>query len=167
MKPSGADAKLSDQPRVEPHDGGILDTKAPYYAKRPVPGVVVAVLDARAKARRLELTVHPSRAILKGEVHELLATDEAEARRNAIVNRVSYLACVEITKSGMVLIHDRVVVKGRTLGHVIGFDETHAPNHANIVIRIAGEFRTGRELGLELEDEVSFEMEAGPVNIFD
>ena len=37
------------------------------------------------------------------------------------------------------------------IGTVVGFDESHAPNHFNIVVQ-AARSQTGRELGLRLGD---------------
>src|SRR5262249_12040626 len=139
--------------RVEPHLGGVLDTKAPYFAKRPVAAEVVAVLHAHATARRLELTVHPSRAVCAGEVHEIFATDEPAKGPNSTVNRVGYIACVAIRQPGMILMKDAVLLEGEVVGTVIGFDETHLPNHLNIVIQTPS-LQTGRDMGARLGDEV-------------
>jgi hypothetical protein len=153
-----------DRKRVEPHAGGILDTKAPYFAKRPVPAEVVAVLHAHAASRRLELTVHPSRAVSAGEVHEILGTDERDKGLNSIVDRVGYVACIAIKQSGMILVRDAVFLKGQVVGTVIGFDETHLPNHMNIVIYTPS-LLTGHDMGAQLGDEVLFEMGEYPIDI--
>lgn len=150
--------------RVEPHLGGVLDTKAPYFAKQSVTTEIVAVLHAHAVARRLELTLHPSRAVCAGEVHELFATDEEGKGLNATVDRVGYIACVAVKRPGMILVKDSVRLNGRVVGTVIGFDETHLPNHMNIVM-YAPSLQTGRDIGAELGDEVSFEMGPYPVEI--
>jgi hypothetical protein len=150
--------------RVEPHRGGVLDTKAPYFAKRPVTADVVAVLHARAATRHLELTVHPSRAVCVGEVHEVFVTDERGKGPNSRVNRVGYLACIAIRESGMILAKDTCSLADRLVGEVIGFDETHLPNHLNIVIYTSA-LQTGREIGAQLGDLMSFEMSAYPTEI--
>jgi len=155
---------VSDEIRVEPHLGGILDTKAPYFSKQPVPAEIVAVLHAHATARKLELTVHPSRAVSAGEVHEILATDETGKGLSSVVDRVGYVACVAIKKSGMILVKDSVLLNGRIVGTVIGFDETHLPNHMNVVIYTPS-LQTGRDIGLNLGDEVRFEMGEYPTEI--
>jgi Family of unknown function (DUF6917) len=146
--------------RRDPHEGGVLDTDYPYAAKRSVEGVLVCVLDARAPMRNLELTVHPSRALLRGEIHELLLTDDPLARPGQIVPNIAYGGCVEITTGGMVLVHDRLIIDGRDLGEIVGFDETHLPNHMNIAVRADGSLLTGAELGLQLEMPVRFDMGA-------
>jgi hypothetical protein len=153
-----------DHTRVEPHLGGVLDTRAPYFAKRPVAAEVVAVLHAHAASRRLELTMHPSRAVCAGEVHEILATDEPAKGLSSTVDRVGYVACIAFKQSGMVLVRDAVVLEGKVVGTVIGFDETHLPNHMNIVI-YTDSLVTGRDLGAQLGDEVRFEMSEYPTDI--
>jgi hypothetical protein len=150
--------------RVEPHLGGVLDTKAPYFAKQSVATEIVAVLHARAVARRLELTLHPSRAVRAGEVHELFMTDEEGKGPNAVVDRVGYIACVAVKRPGMILVKDSVRLNGEVVGTVIGFDETHLPNHLNIVM-YGPSLQTGREIGADLGDEVSFEMGPYPTEI--
>lgn len=154
-------------PRVEPHEGGVLDTKTPYSVKRDVHGLVVAVFHARASARELQLTVHPSRAVLKHEIHELLVTNDQQAGRNRTVNQVAYIGCVEMTVGGMILAHDRVEIAGKEVGRVVGFDETHSPNHMNIVLRTTGQLLTGQELGVKIGDGISFAMGSEPANLFD
>ena len=51
---------------------------------------------------------------------------------------------------------DNVTVAGRLIGQIAGFDETHLPNHLNIVVK-AGKSVTGREIGLNPGDAIQFE----------
>jgi len=138
----------------EPHGSGILD-KYPYGAKSDVIGRVVCVLDARSDERGMELVIHPSRALRRHEIHELAVTDQGEAAPGLTIDRVAYLAFLAIEQGGVVLQGDTVTAGGKTLGKVVGFDETHFPNHLNILIH-AGVRRTGLEVGLRLDDAVSF-----------
>ena len=50
-------------------------------------------------------------------------------------------------------VNDEITVGGKCVGRIAGFDETHMPNHLNIVIK-AEERVPGAELGLELGDKV-------------
>jgi len=140
---------------IDPHQERVLDTDDPYVAKRPVEGRVVCVLHARSERRGMQLESHPSRAAPAGQIHELALTDDAEAAPGRRVDRVAYVGFVEIERGGVILAGDRVTVGGRELGRVVGFDETHYPNHMNIVLRGAL-WQTGRELGVEVEASVSF-----------
>jgi hypothetical protein len=142
----------------DPYTRGILDTRFPYAQKRTVEGNLVSILDARAPQRNLELNIHPSRAVLKGAIHELLLTDDPEAAPGRTVPNVAYCGCVEISVAGILLIHDRVMINGHEIGELVGFDDTHMPNHMNIAIRALGQLATGTELSLRLEDSVRFEM---------
>jgi len=141
----------------EPHAGGILD-KYPYADKSDVVGRIVCILDARSENRGMELSIHPSRAVPKGEIHELVATDDLQAGPGKMVDRVAYICFFEIEEGGIILVNDRVTVGGREVGQVVGFDFTHAPNHLNILIRAATPL-TGPELGLKLGDRVVFSMQ--------
>jgi hypothetical protein len=84
--------------------------------------------------------------------------DDPDARPRTTVQKISYLGCIEITAGGMILVGDRVRVAGKEIGEVVGFDETHAPNHLNIVVRVDGELLTGAEMGIQLEDPLIFSM---------
>jgi uncharacterized protein YuzE len=140
----------------EPHAGGILD-KYPYVDKSDVVGRVVCILDARSENRGMELSIHPSRAVLKGEIHELAATDDLRAEPDKVVDRVAYIGFFEIEEGGVILVNDRVTVQGQEVGQVVGFDFTHAPNHLNILVRTEAPV-TGPELGLKLGGRVAFSM---------
>jgi hypothetical protein len=146
------------EPRSAPSRDGLLDTRYPYASTRPVEGVIVSVLDARAPNRNLALTVHSSRALLKNEVHELLVTEDPRAAPGRLVQACAYLGFTEITTGGITLVSDRVIIGGRELGEVVGFDETHLPNHLNIVLRAFGRLQTGAELGITLGERTTFQM---------
>jgi hypothetical protein len=138
----------------EPHGSGILD-KYPYVAKSDVVGRFVCILDARSEERGMELTIHPSRAVCGGEIHELALTDDPNAAPDYTLNRVAYAAFFCVERGGIVLVGDRVLVGDVELGRVVGFDLTHFPNHMNLVIG-AKNRKTGPELGLNLGDLVTF-----------
>jgi hypothetical protein len=138
----------------EPHGSGILD-KYPYAAKSDVVGKVVCVLDARSDQRGMELTIHPSRAMCKNEIHELAVTDEGSAGPGLTVDRVAYLAFFVVDVGGIVLQGDTVMAGGQHLGTVVGFDTTHFPNHLNVLLR-ADRRQTGLEVGLRLDDDITF-----------
>jgi len=138
----------------EPHGGGILD-KYPYVAKSDVVGRFVCILDARSEERGMQLTIHPSRAVCQGEIHELAITDDPDAAPNYSLNRVAYLAFFSVEQAGIVLVGDRVLVGEVELGRVVGFDLTHFPNHMNLLIG-ARERKTGLEMRLNLGDVVTF-----------
>ena len=115
----------------------------------------VAVLKDHREDRGLQLIRPATRAIRREEIHEVILTDEPDAGPGGEVNRVSYVAFAEFAKGGLLVEGDRVVVNGESIGEIAGFDETHMPNHQNIVVR--GPKRlTGRELGARLGDTISF-----------
>jgi uncharacterized protein YuzE len=138
----------------EPHGTGLLD-KYPYAAKSDVEGRLVCILDARSDERGMELILHPSRALCRGEIHELALTDDPEAAPQRTVDRVAYLAFFTVEEGGIVLVGDKVEVDGKEIGEVVGFDLTHAPNHMNVLLR-ARERKTGGQLGLRLRDSIVF-----------
>jgi hypothetical protein len=65
------------------------------------------------------------------------------------------VAFFEVKEGGIIRSGDDVLLSGRKIGEVAGFDETHLPNHYNIVIK-AKELITGVSLGLKLSETVAF-----------
>jgi hypothetical protein len=137
------------------------NSQDPYeYARGNFPrtslnGRLVAILRPSRLDRGLQLIPEKSRCIRAGEVHELILTDELTAVPGSRVDRVAYLAFAEFATGGLIVQGDLLTVDGQTLGTLIGYDETHMPNHLNIVI--GGEaFASGYDRGLRLEARFSF-----------
>jgi len=137
---------------MDPYQAGLFNTN-PYAEKRPCSGRLVAVLDGRMEKRGLQLIIQSSRVVRAGEIHELIMTDEDAAAPGGEVNRIAYLGFFEVARGTVVLAGDRLSIGGKDLGVVAGFDETHMPNHLNVIVK-SGQRLTGAELGLALEDEV-------------
>jgi hypothetical protein len=109
-------------------------TPGVYGDRRPVEGEVVALLHVSFEDRGLKLIETKSRAVRLQEIHELMITDE-DAGPGGGADRVRALAFFEVDKSGILVVGDGVYVGGRRLGTLAGFDETHMPNHMNIVVK--------------------------------
>jgi len=122
--------------------------------KALVRGRVVAVMDAKLSHRGLQLIISPTRALLSGEIHELIVTDEEDAGSGKVVNRIAYIGFFELEKGGVVAKGDKVTLKRKSIGEIVGFDETHAPNHLNIIIK-SSKRKSGKELGVELGDRLT------------
>jgi hypothetical protein len=103
--------------------------------RRPLAARFVEILDLQCDDRRLVLIKARSRAVRRHDIHELMLTDEAGAAPGATVDRVDYLGFVEFPEGGMLVYGDAVVVGGERIGVVAGFDESHFPNHYNVVIK--------------------------------
>lgn len=132
----------------------------PFSAKREVRGKLVVVLTGKLENRSLHLISPISRAVQKNEVHELIVTDEREAEPGKVVERVAYLGFVEFDCGGVLVAGDEVSYGSIVLGRIAGFDETHLPNHLNIVLYSPGRL-DGAELGLRLESVISFKKGVG------
>ena len=110
-------------------------------------GRFVGVMDLSRDDRGFSLIAAPTRCIRRGDVHELIVTDEATAAPGATVQRCRFLGFVEFESAGVLVRGDAVDIDGREIGTVAGFDECHFPNHLNIVLQ-AADARTGIQLGL-------------------
>ena len=123
--------------------------------KRAVHGTVVKVLIHRRDDRGMCLEEFAGRCVRRGEVHELVTTDQRDTTPGARVDRVGFLGFAEIGCGGVVDRGDQVWIEGRQVGTVLGFDSCHFPNHYNILILVP-EPVTGRDLALRPEADVRF-----------
>ena len=133
-------------------------TLSTYADNRPVKGGVVTVLDSSHEARGLQLISTYSRALKKNSIHELIATDELDKKPGDTANRIAYIAFFEVTRGGCILIGETLFVDGKAIGQIIGFDETHEPNHINIIIGVKKR-RTGPQLKVKVGSKIKFERE--------
>jgi len=144
--------------KIEPYATGKL-SKNLYAKKQDVDAKLVVVLDGKMEDRGLELIKPISRCVLKDEVHELILTDEPAARPGSRVNKIAYLGFCVIERSGVIVQGDEVCLDGKIIGHLAGFDETHMPNHLNIVIK-TDILHTGIELAADIGMPVRFALPA-------
>lgn len=135
----------------DPYKTGMFKTN-PYARKKPLMGNVVVVLDGKYENRGLKLIPQPSRCLLKDEVHEMILTDEGKNPGDT-VNKIAYIGFFVVKESSVIVVGDEVKVAGKVIGKIVGFDETHMPNHYNIVIN-GNERLSGDERNIQLDDEV-------------
>jgi hypothetical protein len=139
---------------ADPYKSGKWGGRKPYIVSRtPMEGRVVAVLTSRVEKRGLQL-IHPwTRCVRAQEVHELLLTDEMDACPGGTVDRIAAIAFFEFTTGGLLIGGDTVIIGGNEIGVLVGYDETHMPNHQNILLKAPAR-RTGQEFGLKGGDRV-------------
>lgn len=126
-----------------------------YPVRAPLAALFVGVLDNRNDERGLALIRERTRCVRRYDVHELILTDESAAAPGGTVKGVHYVGFVEFQAGGVLMEGDRVTIAGETIGTVAGFDESHFPNHYNVVIK--GPRRiTGVELGQNPGDPIVF-----------
>lgn len=140
---------------MDPYAGGLFQEN-PFSIKRSLKCSVVAVLQARMNRRTLHLIQPISRVLKEKDIHELIFTDEKEVQPGTIVNRIAYLAFVEISTGGVMVVGDEVYWNNNLLGTVVGFDDTHMPNHQNIIL-YSSEISTGKELQIQVEDQITIQ----------
>lgn len=126
-----------------------------YAERKEVVGEVVTVLDAKADSRGLWLIATYSRALTRYSIHELILTDEAEPKLGEAVNRIAYLCFFEVSDGGVILVGDKLYLSDRLIGTIKGFDETHLPNHLNIIVYAANR-QTGKELNFKIGSKLYF-----------
>jgi hypothetical protein len=109
-------------------------TPGVYGKRKQVEGEVVALLHVSFQDRCLRLIETKSRAVRLNEIHELMITDE-DAQPGGGADRVRALAFFEVSIPGLIVAGDKVSVGNKSLGVLAGYDETHMPNHMNIVVK--------------------------------
>jgi hypothetical protein len=131
---------------LDPYDLGLFRDN-PYKEKMDIRGRLVVVLQGALDDRQLKLIKTISRAVKRYEVHEIILTDEGQSGPGATVNRVIYVGFMEVTRSGVIVSGDEFFLGDRLLGTVAGFDETHLPNHLNIVVHAGSRIYAPAVLG--------------------
>lgn len=142
----------ADRPKIATTRFVTLST---YAANRSVEGEVVTVLDSTHEARGLNLMATYSRALRKNSIHELIATDEEGQKPGGTADRIAYLAFFEVTRGGCIIVGETLFVDDQPVGEIIGFDETHEPNHLNIIIGVKAR-ATGPQLRISLGSKIKF-----------
>lgn len=141
---------------MDPYVSKILK-KSLYANKKVIKGNIVVMLGSIIKKRGLNLIIPHSRVVKKNEIHEIMTTSEKNAAPGEVVNNVAYIGFFEVNEGGVIITGDDVYIEGKLIGKVIGFDDTHMPNHQNIVL-YSPENKTGPELNINLNDEILFKM---------
>ena len=139
---------------LDPYESGMVK-KSSYAQKKIIKGKVVVILDGKIDKRGLNLITPPSRAIKKNEIHEVIVTEEEDAAPGKIVNNIAYVCFFEIEEGGVIVVEDKVYIGNKLIGNVIGFDDTHMPNHQNIIL-YAPKKKTGVELEINLDEKILF-----------
>ncbi len=140
---------------AEPYARG-RHKKYPMPFKLEVPGRMVVISNNRHDDRGLHLITPFTRAVLQHELHELMLTDERDARPGAVVNRTATLGFFEVNRTGLLAWGDELWIGNRLVGEVVGFDLTHFPNHMNVVCVAKEERLDGVAMGLKLDDPLRF-----------
>ena len=147
----------------DPYAAGMFKEN-PYYSKIDITGNLVVVLQGKFEDRGLDLIKPVSRCVRKYDIHELIASDEEGIGPGSKVNKIAYIGFTEILQGGVIIAGDGVFRNGEKIGVIAGFDETHMPNHLNIVIRCEKRI-TGVELGCRTGDKIIFKESKGEKDV--
>ena len=132
------------------------DTARGNFPRMPTVGRLVAVLRPSRIDRGLQLMKERSRCIRAGDIHELILTDESQAAPGMRVDRVAYLGFAEFSEGGVIVAGDVLTIDDDVVGSVAGYDETHMPNHLNIIF-FGNSFVSGFDRGFALNSAVRIE----------
>ena len=102
-------------------------------------------MDHTRRDRAIQPAKWETRCIITGEVHEFI---NVGPRPGYPVDHVEYYGFATFDSSGVLAVGDTLICDGKSLGTISGFDETHMPNHYNILV--AGPtLENGRSLKLK------------------
>lgn len=104
----------------------------------------VAVMDHSRRDRAIRPAAWDTRCISAGQVHEFI---NVGAKPEFPVDRVEYYGFAAFDVSGVLAVGDTLVGEDGALGTIRGFDETHMPNHYNILVE-SKDLLNGRALNL-------------------
>jgi hypothetical protein len=114
----------------------------------------VAILGHQSPDRGMVASPYHTRCIQAGEIHELVYV--AESHDGLIdLNDAWYLGFIEFRQGGVLAKGMTIEIDGQAKGQLIGFDDTHFPNHLNLLIS-AQNPQTGQEMNLKLNDSCYF-----------
>jgi hypothetical protein len=126
-----------------------------FLKKRIVKASVVVVLKGTIHNRGLNLISPQSRCVREKEIFEFMIAEDEGIGPGKTADTVRYLGFAEVATGGSIRAGDLVLSDGRLLGYVAGFDETHMPNHQNIVLRGDENVRETEEK-MDLESMLEF-----------
>ena len=120
-----------------------------FSDKAAIVASLVAVMDHRRHDRALSISGFKTRCVRRGEIHEFLLCMPPPENDASPINEISYLGFAEIQTPGVIAVGDRVVLGEAQVGTIYGFDDTHMPNHMNIVLE-GTSLKNGAERGLRV-----------------
>lgn len=144
---------LTPKKKRDPYISQIAITRVGKTKKREMRGQLVTVSGASSDERGLSLIPQPSRVLCKNEIHELMTTDEVDAGPNKTVDRAGVVGFFEVSQGSFVVVGDPVFINDKEIGKIAGFDETHFPNHYNVVV-LSPKRLSGLELGFHVGDKL-------------
>src|SRR5699024_6241481 len=138
-----------------PYQAGIIP-KNVHYLRRSLVGEVVAVMAGHIDSRGLKLIPQPTRALRKYDIVELIATEE-KPNNEGTINSISYIGFFEIKKGGVVKKGDYLMINDKFIGEIVGYDETHSPNHLNMIVEMENK-QSGKEMHIDINNKVKINM---------
>ena len=85
----------------------------------------------------------------------MIAIDETGKKPGDKVQRIAYLAFFEVSRGGCLIVGETLWLGKRAIGTIVGFDETHEPNHINIIVGVPLR-QTGPQLKFSVGEKIRF-----------
>ncbi len=131
------------------------DRTSSIIHKPPVVSVLCSVHGTRRNNRGIRPIVQKTRCVCGGSIHEIIVVEAGIVEAQGSVEDTAYIGFARFPEGGLLECGDAVYVNERLLGELAGFDETHMPNHLNILVK-RDSLITGVDLGCGFSDLVIF-----------
>lgn len=122
--------------------------------KPPIVARLCSIHDTRRANRGIVPILQKTRCVCAGSVHELIVYVQANPE-SGVIDETGYIGFAEFLTGGVLRCGDKVYRNAEYLGELAGFDETHMPNHLNILLRCT-QMATGVDLNCQFADLVTF-----------
>lgn len=133
-----------------------LDTKTESIIhKPPIASTLCSVHGTRRSNRGMKPIIQKTRCVEQGSIHEIIIVEEGVLREKGIVQDTAYIGFTQFLTGGLLECGDLVYLNNMPLGELAGFDDTHMPNHLNILIQ-RDSLVTGIDLKCSFSDLIIF-----------
>lgn len=103
-------------------------------SKRDVRTNVVRLLFHETLHRGMRLAPAGSACVRAGDIHELVVTRDDVDDAEALIDHIAYVGFLEFTDPAMLTRGDTFWYGEELLGWFAGYDESHLPNHLNLIL---------------------------------
>lgn len=91
-------------------------------------------MDHERHNRSLCIGSYKTRCIQEKEIHEFMMCEQS-TDISVPINYIAYLGFGEFALGGVIEVGDLLYSGEKLIGEIVGFDNTHFPNHYNIVVQ--------------------------------
>jgi hypothetical protein len=123
--------------------------------KPPIASILCSVHGTRRNNRGMKPIVQRTRCVEQGSIHEIIIVEERVVKEKGLIEETAYIGFTQFLTGGLLECGDSVYLNNMLLGELAGFDDTHMPNHLNILVQRSN-LVTGIDLKCSFSDLIIF-----------